>query len=62
MSAFCRFDRVNVADDVGNRYVGRGEFFDKTIVARYPVNLCFVAVKFDLIFAESAKAAQTDHH
>ena len=60
MSAFRRFDRVNIADNVGNRHIGRGEFFDKTVIARYPINFCFVAVKFDLIFAVSAKAAQTD--
>lgn len=49
MPAFCRLDRIDVADNIGNRYVGRGEFFDEAGIAFYPVDFRFVAVKFDLL-------------
>ena len=61
MPAFRGFDRVNVADNVGNRHIRRRELFDKTLFAIDPVNLCFVAVQFDLLAPERAQRLQTDY-
>ena len=58
MSALCRLDRIDVADDVGNRHVGRREFFDKASVAIHPVDLGRVAVKLDLLSAVSAQRCE----
>ncbi len=40
-------DRVNVADDVGDRHVGRRQFFDEALVAAHPVDGRRVALFFD---------------
>src|SRR2546423_15338929 len=40
-------DRVNVAEDVGDGHVGRGEFFDEARVALDPGNRRVVALALD---------------
>src|SRR5436305_14982945 len=45
MPTLCGFDRVNVADDVRDGHVGRGEFFDEARVALDPLDVRHVAVK-----------------
>ena len=44
VTAFRRFDRIDVADDVGDGHVGRREFFDKTRIAIDPIDRRCVAV------------------
>ena len=47
VTALRGFDRIDVADDVGDSYVGRGEFFDEASVAIDPVDARHVAVLFE---------------
>ena len=42
-------DRIEIADEVGDRDIGRREFFDVTIVARHPRDGCGVAALGDEI-------------
>ena len=51
MSAFRGFDRIDVADDVGDGHVGSGKFFHETRIAIDPVDRCFVAVKLNRLAA-----------
>ena len=53
MSAFRRFNRVNIAYNVGNRHVRRGEFFDKARIAFHPGDFSFVTFLRDNLFAVS---------
>ena len=55
MSAFRGFDRIDVADDVGDRHVRRGQFFDKTRVATDPVDRRRVAMQLERLPAVSAR-------
>ena len=41
------FDGINIADEVGNRYIGRGELFDVTFDRRHPRDRSIVAKRRD---------------
>jgi hypothetical protein len=43
VTALRRFDRIDVADDVRDGYVGSGEFFDKARVAIDPLDTSCLA-------------------
>ena len=40
----CRFDRVDIADEVGDRHVGGRKFFAESRIPLNPFDLCRVAV------------------
>jgi len=49
------FDRIDVANDVGDRNVGCREFFYESVVPVNPIDLGLVAMQFDLPPAVSAQ-------
>src|SRR6266851_2439167 len=53
-----RPDGIDIADDVGHGYVGRGELFDKAIVAGHPGDGSIVAVGGDFFAAGAADGFQ----
>src|SRR5204863_4176096 len=58
MPAFCGFYRIDIADYVGDRHIGRGKFFDKTVIPMYPIDLCFVSVNFERLAAIRAQRSK----
>src|SRR6185437_12580582 len=56
-AAFGRANRVDVADDVGNGHVRRGEFFDITAIARKPGDLDCFAFESSTFAAGAANGA-----
>src|SRR5579883_2332978 len=54
MTAFRRLYRVNVADDVGDGDIGRGEFFDETRIAFNPSDGRVIACGFDYLTTKRA--------
>ena len=51
-------DGIDVADDVGDGHVGRGQFFDEAIFAREPGDGRVVAALGDNVAAGAADGAQ----
>src|SRR5688572_10093632 len=49
MSAFGGLDRIDIADDVSDRHIGRGKFFNETVLAVHPVDLCLICVQLYLL-------------
>ena len=60
VSAFRGFDRIDVADDVGDRHVRRGQLFDKARIAIDPVDLRCVAVQLDRLSTVGARSDEMD--
>ena len=54
VAAFGGFDGIDVADDVGNRHVGRGKLLDIAFVAGTPDNRRCVSLFFDQVAALAA--------
>src|SRR5262249_51989563 len=54
VAAFRRFDRIDVADNVGNRHVGGGQFFDVTLLTAPILDRRSVALFLDQIPAPAA--------
>src|ERR1700733_11900343 len=54
-STACRPNRIDVADDVGDRYVRSRELLDETQVARHPRDRSRIAFCGDLFFASAAE-------
>ncbi len=53
-AAASRADGIDIADDVSHRHVGRGEFFDKAILAGHPGDRSIVAIGGDFFAARTA--------
>ena len=51
IASFGDFDRIHLADQIGDRDVGRCEFFAVAFVAMHPADRCRVAFRSDELFA-----------